>query len=365
MMRRRELLAGGLAAAMLLPMRASAGQPRTPSPRAAVIDTLCVGAGPDFPAAAVRTAGMHACVLDLDIYPRGPAEAEAALQGWAAAASGAAAAFRLIRNGADLDAAMRDGKFGIILASQDAAILGPSVFSVSDANLETLRRFHGLGLRVLQLTHNERNAVADGFRERNDGGLSLLGDAVIREMNALGMLVDLSHCSDLTTLSAIALSARPVAVTHAGCRALHPSRRNKTDGAIRALADKGGFFGVYMMSRWLTQNAHASVDNVIDHIEHVIRIGGIETVGFGSDQPPLGDPEPQAEKVAGLAAYQARNAGMPGADPLNGHVTSPDLDRPDRMAVLAAALSRRGHRAAAVDRILGGNFSRVFRESAG
>jgi membrane dipeptidase len=364
-MRRREVLTGGLAATMLLPLRPADGmqpaRPRNPI----VIDALCVGAEPDFGAAEALAAGMHAAVLDLAIYPRGPTEAEAALRGWNAAANSSTAPFRLIRRVADLHAAREDRKFGVILASQDAAILGPSVFSVADSNLELLRHFHGLGLRILQLTHNERNAVADGFRERNDGGLSLLGEAVVREMNALGMLIDLSHCSDITTRSAIALSTKPVAITHAGCRALHPSRRNKTDEAIRALGEKGGFFGVYMMSRWLTRNATASVENVVDHIEHVIRLAGIETVGFGSDQPPLGDPRPQAEKVASLSAYQARNRGLAGADPLNGHETCPDLDRADRMAVLATALSRRGHRSAAVDRILGENFKRVFQDTAG
>lgn len=363
-MRRREVLTGGLAVTALLPLHPSIGQPAR-SHHSLVIDALCVGAEPDFRAAELLAAGMHAGVLDLAIYPRGPTEAEAALRGWNDTASSATAPFRLIRRAADLDAAIGDRKFGVILASQDAAILGPSVFSVEDSNLERLRGFYGLGLRVLQLTHNERNAVADGFRERNDGGVSLLGEAVIHEMNALGMLIDLSHCSDVTTRSSITLSTKPVAVTHAGCRALHPSRRNKPDEAIRALGDKGGFFGVYSMSRWLTQNATASVENVIDHIEHVIQVAGIETVGFGSDQPPLGDPTPQAEKVARLSAYQARNAGMPGADPLNGHVTCPDLDRPDRMALLATALSRRGHRSAAVDLILGENFKRVFRDTVG
>ena len=115
----------------------------------------------------------------------------------------------------------------------------------------------------------------------------------------------------------------------------------------------------------MAESSTASVDDVINHMDHVIKIAGVETVGFGSDQPPLGDPTPQAEKVSQLAAYQARNLGMPGADPLNGHVTSPDLDRADRMLVLETALARRGHRGANIEKILGGNFIRVFGEVVG
>lgn len=363
-MNRREVIAAGGASLMLLAAggrKAPEGQGRR---QGLVIDTLCL-ATPDVDFAAIRAAGMDAALCDLAIYPRAPAEAEQALQGWAEASRASARSFDIVRRRSDLAAAKAAGKFGIILGSQDAAILGTSVYSVSDENLERLRRFHGLGLRVLQLTHNERNGVGDGFRERVDAGLSLLGEAVVAEMNRAGVLIDLSHCSDATTDGAIRRSRRPVAVTHAGCRSLYPSLRNKSDETIRLLAERGGYFGVYMMSRWLTRASSASVEDVVDHIDHAVRVGGVDLVGFGSDQPMMGEPAPQSEKVAALAAYQARNAGLPGAEPLNGHVTSPDLDRPDRMAVLAAALARRGHRADAVDKILGGNFARVFAEAVG
>ncbi|HEX8620342.1 MAG TPA: membrane dipeptidase [Allosphingosinicella sp.] len=363
-MDRREMLAGGAATLALIGTQgrvAPVGAPARPVP---TVDTLTVE-GPGFDAPAMLAAGLDAAVIDLRIYPRGPAEAAAALREWNEAEERALARFRLVRRAADFASAAAAGRFAVVLACQDAAILGPSVYSVEDRNLEILREHHRMGLRVLQLTHNERNSIGDGFRERTDAGLSLLGEAVVAEMARLGMVVDLSHCSDMTTLAAIRLSPRPVAVTHAGCRALHPSRRNKPDEAIRALADKGGYFGIYMMTRWLTEKPTASVDTVVDHIEHAIRIGGAGLVGFGSDQPLAGEPAPQAEKVAALAAYQARNRGLPGAEPLNGHVTAADLDRPDRMAVLESALRRRGHKSAAIEGILGGNFARLFASVAG
>ena len=99
------------------------------------------------------------------------------------------------------------------------------------------------------------------------------------------MLIDLSHCSPRTTLQAIELSTRPCAITHAGCRALHETARNKTDEEIRAVAEKGGFFGVFPMSVWLTMRPTTSVDDVVDHIDHAVKVAGVEHVGFGSDGP--------------------------------------------------------------------------------
>lgn len=363
-MDRREMLAGAAASLALVGSPGRAAPARSPAGRRPRIDSLAVD-GPGFDAPAMLAAGLDAAVLDLPIYPRAPAEAARALADWNEAERRPGARFSLVRRSADLASARSAGRFGVILACQDAAILGTSVYSVGDGNLEALRDYHRLGLRVLQLTHNERNAVGDGFRERTDAGLSLLGEAVVAEMARLGMVVDLSHCSDSTTLAAIRLSPKPAAVTHAGCRALYPSRRNKTDEAIRALADRDGYFGIYMMTRWLTAARQASVDTVIDHIEHAIRVGGAGLVGFGSDQPLAGEPEPQSAKIAALAGYQARNRGLPGAEPLNGHVTAADLDRPDRMAVLERALRRRGHKAAAIEGILGGNFERLLASVAG
>lgn len=360
-MNRRELLAGSIGGGLLAGIGGGAALGRTP--RRFMVDTLAIGGPGSVDGPEVLGAGMDALVLDMTIFPRAFGPAVEALTAWNATVNEPGKALTIIRRGDDFRAARDAGTLGVVIACQDASVLGPSVISYSDQNLENLRTLHGLGLRVLQLTHNERTGAGDGFMEPQDGGLSLLGEAVVKEMGRLGGLVDLSHCSERTTLEAIRASAGPIAVTHAGCRALNPSLRNKTDEAIRALADKGGFFGVFMMSRWLTDRDTSSVEDVVDHIDHVVKIGGIDMVGFGSDQPAMGDPSPQAEKVARLAAYQARNPGRPGAEPLHGHVTCADMDGPQRMTVLADALTRRGYGSADVDKITGGNFVRIFSEA--
>lgn len=371
LMNRRHLLTGAVTTASLpllgvplLGATSAAAQARrsrtVEAPRGFVIDALAIGGAGSVDGPEVLAAGMDALVLDLTIFPRAPGPAAEGLKAWNEIEGSDGTALLIVRNGGDFQKARDQNKLGVVIACQDASILGPSVISYSDLNLETLRGFHASGLRILQLTHNERSGSGDGFMEPNDGGLSLLGGAVVDEMGKLGGLIDLSHCSDLTTLQAIERSSKPVAITHSGCRALNPSGRNKTDAAIRALADKGGFFGVFMMSRWLTDRATSSVEDVVDHIDHAVKIGGIDCVGFGSDQPAMGDMRSQARKVSDLAVYQARNLGKAGAEPLHGHVTCADMDGPQRMTVLAEALTRRGYAGAARDKILGGNFVRVF-----
>jgi membrane dipeptidase len=363
MISRRAFLGRGLgaAAALSIPEGLARALPtETPgAARSLTIDTLTTD-GPSFDPKEAVKAGLSAAVVDLRLFPRNFPGAIDALADWSDAFHHGDSGFFKVLKGADLQEARRGGKLGIILACQDAAILDSSTGSVNDYNLRNLRLFYDLGLRVLQLTHNDRNGVGDSFREKSDAGLSRLGEEVVAEMNALGMVIDTSHCSDRTTLEAIRLSSKPVAVTHAGCRALFPTPRNKPDEVIRALADKGGYFGVFNMSNWLTARDRSTVDDVVEHVDHVVKLGGIDLAGFGSDHPVLGDPTPQKEKVEQMQGYIARNPGMPGAEPLHGHVTVTELDGPDRLRVLAGALARRGYKEDAVEKILGGNFARVF-----
>jgi len=357
---------GVLPGAAAEPPASTAKPPQTPAPppsavyaRSLVIDTLSPD-GPFFDVQEAVKAGITAAVADLRIYPRSFSQAVDGLADWSNVFHRPDSGFLKVLKAADLREAKRLGKLGIILACQDASILDASTGSVNDHNLRNLRFFYDLGLRVLQLTHNDRNGVGDSFREKSDAGLSRLGEKVVPEMNALGMLVDLSHCSDKTTLEAIRLSTKPCAVTHAGCRALYPSLRNKPDEVIRALAEKGGYFGIYNMSLWLTDRDTTSVADVVDHIDHVVKLGGIDLPGFGSDGPVLGDSTPQEEKVKGMQAYYKRNQGLPGAEREPKHVTVTTLDGPNRLQVLADALAKRGYKDGDVEKILGGNFARVF-----
>ena len=328
---------------------------------APVIDALTIDS-PDFDVEEALDAGLKAAVVDLAIYPRSQAAARDALKGWEKAFQDSNR-LHLVLDGQGLREAFDGGRFGIILACQDASILGPSSASVNDANLDALEGFFKQGLRVLQLTHNERNAVGDAYREKSDAGLSRLGEKVVAEMNRLGMLIDLSHCGDRTTEQAIELSDRPCAITHAGCRALYKTKRNKPDNLIRKVAEKGGFFGVFNMSVWLTNKPTADVNTVVDHIDHAVKLAGVEHVGFGSDGPVGSSSIDPRQRVEGFRSYVKRNFGLPGAERYPDHVIVEELNSPERLLVLARALERRGYRSGEIEKIIGGNFQRVFAEA--
>jgi membrane dipeptidase len=147
--------------------------------RALVIDTLTTD-GPGFDPQVALAAGLTAAVIDLRLFPRNFPGAVDALADWSSAFHRASPGLLKVLKAADLQEAKRQKRFGVILAYQDASILDASTGSVNDYNLRNLRFFCDLGLRVLQLTHNERNAVGDSFREKNDAGLSRLGEKVWR-----------------------------------------------------------------------------------------------------------------------------------------------------------------------------------------
>jgi membrane dipeptidase len=134
---------------------------------------------------------------------------------------------------------------------------------------------------------------------------------------------------------------------------------------IRALADRGGYFGIYNMSLWLTERETASVEDVLDHIGHVVKVGGIDLAGYGSDGPVLRDDTPPEVMLQGMQGYARRNLGLPGAETIPRHVMVQELNAPGRLLVLAEGLVRRGYKEDQVEKILGGNFARVFREAVG
>jgi membrane dipeptidase len=332
--------------------------------RSIVVDTLSMEA-PSFDPRLALDAGLTGVVLDLMGFPRTTETAVAELTKWNAAFASPDSPFRCVVSASDFHEAKQLGKFAIVLNSQDASILGTPSYSNSPTNIEALRMLHDKGLRILQLTYTNNNGLGTGYSDAYDGGLSRLGRAVVTEMNRLGMLIDTSHCSEKTTLEAIRLSSRPVAVTHSGCYSLYADLRNKSDKVIRALADKGGYMGIYNMTLWMTTKPTSSVETIVDHIDHAVKVGGIDLVGFGSDHPVMGDGLSQAERLKQMSYFFETNKGWPGGETPHGHATATDMDGADRLLVLAEALDRRGYSDAVIEKVLGGNFVRVFGAACG
>jgi membrane dipeptidase len=253
--------------------------------------------------------------------------------------------FMRVDSPARLTEAKRAGKIGIILGVQDS----DHFRTVDDVDF-----FYGLGQRVSQLTYNSRNLIASGSTERNDSGLSDYGVSVVTRMNHLGMAVDVSHCGDATTLDACGVSKQPVLITHSNCRALNPHPRCKTDEAIRKIASTGGVMGITGVRPFVTAKEPTTIENVLDHYDHVAKLVGVEHLGVGSDIGLDGYdalPEPVRKKLH--ASYKA-SYGFREKDDIEG------LDHPKRTYDLTEGLIRRGYSDANIELILGGNFQRVL-----
>jgi membrane dipeptidase len=179
---------------------------------------------------------------------------------------------RPVRTVDDVHAAKREGRVGIILGWQNTSPL--------EDDLSRLALFHELGLRVAQLTYNTQNLVGCGCYETRDSGLSDFGREVVDEMNALGIAIDLSHVGSVTSRDAVLASSRPVAYTHVCPAALKAHPRNKDDGELRLLAERGGVIGVTPFA-WFLRDP--TIDAFLDAMEHVIGVAGEEHVGIGTD----------------------------------------------------------------------------------
>jgi len=259
-----------------------------------------------------------------------------------------------ICTGADaLEAAARAGKIGLLLGLQDSAAIGKE--------LDRLDILYNLGLRVLQLTYNNRNLVGDGCTERDPGGLSRFGAEFVKRLNKMGVIVDISHCGPKTSLDTIAISERPVAVTHAGCRVLSDHPRCKTDDVLRAVRDGDGYFGVVMLPLFLDVKGGANLDTMIRHIAHAAGIVGPERVGIGSD---WGSWSPDFPLELLLSMHEMMLAhGFRKADLPTGHMCLPEVPRFQEWPRLTAGLMAHGFSAAETRGIIGGNWLRYMRRA--
>jgi membrane dipeptidase len=260
--------------------------------------------------------------------------------------------FTQVRVAADMERAKREAKLGIILSFESAEMLG--------GQLSSLEVFRNLGVRVMQLSYNRKSPFAAGVMEPNAGGLTPLGRDAVRQMNRLGIAIDLSHANPATTADVLGLSVAPPVMTHAGSAVVHAHPRNKTDEQLRALAAKGGVVGIFDLP-YLSASPHQpTIDDYMAHLEHALKVAGEDHVGIGSD---VGI-EPFDTSAKGMAEFakqeeQRRAAGL----------AAPEEDRPTyvvglnvprRMEIIADRLLKRGYPAAVTEKVLGGNFARVF-----
>jgi membrane dipeptidase len=273
----------------------------------------------------------------------------------------------LTTTAADIERVVKSGKISVFLTIEGGHQI--------DDDLAVLRMYYRMGIRAMTLSHFQNNNWADSSTDKPvHNGLTPFGKDVVREMNRLGMIVDVSHVSDKTFYDAVAVSSKPVILSHSSCRAISDIPRNVTDDMIRALAKNGGVMGINFGEGFISPkdaealkktistmnaapvlfgkalddysikdhrdemtahyNAKATIEDVVAHIDHAVKVGGIDHVGIGSDFDGITGPPQGLEDVS-------------------------------KMPALTAALLRHGYSEADIKKILGENYLRVIRAVTG
>jgi membrane dipeptidase len=276
---------------------------------------------------------------------------------WLQRAAAPGSAWHLVKTVADIPAAKARGKVGLIMGWQNMRAI--------EDQLHRIGFFHALGIRVMQLTYNNRNFIGDGCLEPEDSGLSLFGRRVVREMNRVGMAIDLSHVGERTSFQAAELSEKPVFLTHANAHAVVAMPRNKSDALIKAVAATGGTIGVsiYGPMCWDRNPAHEPcLDDFLRHLDHIVGLVGVGSVAFGTDLPAVKELRSvdhilemtRTRFPENVGAYEEAFGGGARQRYLK------EIGSPRDFPLIARALIERGWSAADVHGLLGGNLMRAL-----
>ncbi|MGA9422713.1 MAG: membrane dipeptidase [Rhodanobacteraceae bacterium] len=252
----------------------------------------------------------------------------------------------------DLDRAKPANKVAVIFSFEAASML--------EDKLARIDLFRELDVLVMQLTYNHRTPFGCGCLDGETDGVTDLGRKAIAKMNVIGVALDLSHANTQTTRDGIAITAKPPVITHAGCRAVFNHPRNKTDRDMKALADKGGVMGIYMLPFLTPDTRQPKLADYMSHMLHALDVCGEDHVGIGTDTAffTVTDSDLKAmEKDE--AERRRRGVNAPGE---NRPPYIPDINTPRKLEFVADALLKNGYSARVTEKVLGLNFSRVFKE---
>lgn len=320
---------------------------------ALVIDGLvyhCDGDVTDLRAGGIDALNITTCHFEAD-FP----EACSEIARWHGVLNRPGSPWMQIETAADFDRARAEGKIGMIMGWQNSRPIADEP--------DRLYFFRRLGLRIMQLTYNYRNALGDGCLEPEEAGLTLLGRQCVRIMNEIGIAIDLSHVGQKTMWGAIEQSTQPVLITHANARALANLERNKTDDIIKAVAAKGGLIGasIYGPMCWDQNPARKpSIDDYLRHLDYLVNVAGIQHVSFGTDLA-TGANYP---RMAFERGHWRRWEGINRFNRVFGEEIPArylcDCNKHSDLPKVTEALVRRGWKDADVRAYLGGNLRRVL-----
>ncbi len=260
---------------------------------------------------------------------------------------------KLVERAADILVCKREGKLGVILGTQDTAMVGPA--------LDRLAEMKKSGVRAVQLTYNLANLSGDGSIEPRNSGITNLGRDTIRRIEAEKLLLDLAHGGARTIDEAIAFAKRPLTISHTGARAITDHPRNVSDAAIRGVAHKGGVVGVYFMP-YLAPDSHPTGAMLLDHIDHVAKVGGEDHVSIGTDGgvlPLVIDAKAVEDARKDYEQRKAAGIAAPGEGP-DVFTIVRDYNSIDKLERLGSDLMKRGWTTTRVEKLLGRNLLRLY-----
>jgi membrane dipeptidase len=260
----------------------------------------------------------------------------------------------------DIRRAKNAGKLAIIYDFQNTDHLG--------YDLDNIDLFYNLGVRIIQLTYNMMNLVGVGCTEKyeKECGLSSFGVRFVERLNKLGILVDTGHCGTKTTLDAAEVSKDPIVATHTACRDLYSYPRAKTDEALKAIAESGGFVGIYTVACFYPAEDR-TLNHFLNEIDHAVEVAGVDHVAIGQDYGGQGGPWPDEIKEL---MYEATKEAMfeMGFSPELGHdprIPTEGIEVFSKWPNITRGLVSRGYSDQEIQKILGENFLRVFAEVVG
>ena len=256
----------------------------------------------------------------------------------------------LVERVSDIERAKREGKFGVILGFQGIETI--------EGRFHLLALYHKLGVRIVGLTYNNRNVVGAGCLEPDDSRMTRFGLECVREMNRLGILVDLTHVGNRTSLDAAAASSAPVVFSHSNAKAVRNNPRNLTDEQIRACAATGGVVGIATFADFVGDTSggrRPTLEEYFRHVDHVAQLVGVDHVGIGTDifaDPTHGtwwnsNTRMRYPEICGGMTYDTH-----GLSGFEHHTEFP---------AVVEAMVKHGYSAADIVKIVGGNWMRVFR----
>lgn len=254
----------------------------------------------------------------------------------------------------DILDAKNNGKIAFVMGTESSGAI--------ENELDRIDVLYGLGIRQMGLVYADSNSLGSGQGEHRDGGLTMFGHRAVGRMNALGILIDVSHASDQTTLDAIEASSKPIAITHAGARAVWPIPRMKSDDALRALAARGGVLGLEAAPHTTVSYEHRThtIDSVMDHFTHAVDLMGIEHVAFGPDCL-FGD---HVEFHHAISSNLGLSSMLDPGDLEFDRVTHVDgLENPsENFRNITGWLVSHGYSDSEIQAVLGGNILRILKE---